>query len=344
MSSFAGLWAGNIYGTNTGKVFLELQAENGRLTGIARLNDDSLGVVVYNVSGTEGDEVELECIPERVPEGVEAEPARVRGKLAPDGTVRGKWETESGTGGTFRLFPHTIDADQQLAKTAEPEQIYNRVLQLGSIRLYKDDVARIVEIARKDFMLKNLIITYEQHGNEITKWADDFLKEIDQVTELRSLKLFIQEPGRGSVNRLVNIELLEVGNSTVRVSGPEDTWVVGKAESVRKALSSYENSVITNYRKYGLNMNFVLFLIMLILMPSIVGLWRRLIFVSFVIILIRILFWIHSRVIPNTLILIKAKPKGSLALAWPSIFSWLMTVASSLAAALLFWLLTRHSQ
>lgn len=99
MSTFAGLWAGNIYGTNTGKVFLELQAEGGRLTGLARLNDDSLGVVVYKVSGTEDDDVELECIPERVPAGIEAEPAHIKGKLGSDGTVSGKWETESGTGG-----------------------------------------------------------------------------------------------------------------------------------------------------------------------------------------------------------------------------------------------------
>lgn len=343
MGSLAGLWAGHIYGTNTGKVFLELEAENGHLTGTVRLNDDSFGVIVYSVTGADGDEVELECIPERVPEGVEAEPAQVRGKLAPDGTVKGKWETESGTAGTFRLFPHTIDTDQQVTKTVKPEQIYNRVLQLGSIRLYKDDVSRIVEMARKDFTLKNLIVTYEQHGNEVTKWADDFLREIDQIHQLRSLKLFLQEPGPGSVNRLVNIELLETGDSTVRVSGPDETWVVGKAESVRKALSAYENSVISNYRKHGLNMNFVLFLIMLILMPSIAGILRRVIFVSAVMILIRILFAIHSRVIPNTLVLIRAKPKGPLGLAWPSILSWFLAVTSSVVAALIFWLLTRHS-
>ncbi len=343
MSNFAGLWAGNIYGTNTGKVFVELQAQNGNLTGLTRLNDDSLGVIVYKVTGTGIDELKLDCVPDRVPENVEAEPVRVAGKLSSDGNVRGKWETESGTGGTFVLFPHRIDDSPQAAKTTEPEQIYNRVLQLGSIRLYRDDVARIIELARKDFTAKTLIVTYEQHGNEVTKWADDFLGRLDDITELRSLKLFIQEPGKGSVNRSVNIELVDVGESTIRVSGPDDTWVVGKAESIRKALAGYENSVITNYRKYGLNMNFVLFLIMLILMPSIAGIMRRVIFVSVVIILIRILFAIHTKVIPNTLILIKAKPKGPLALAWPSIFSWLMTVASSLAAAVLFWLLTRHS-
>jgi hypothetical protein len=343
MANFAGLWAGNIYGTNTGKVFLELRAEDGRLTGVARLNDDSLGVVVYNVSGTQGEEVALECVPTQVPEDVEAEPVRVTGRLVPDGSVTGRWETDSGTGGTFRLFPHTIGTDQQSTKAGEPEQIYNRVLQLGSIRIYKDDVARIVEMVRKDFTVKNLIATYEQHGNEITKWADDFLKEIDQITALRSLKLFIQEPGRGSVNRLVNIELLEVGDSTVRVSGPDETWVVGKAESVRKALGGYENSVVTNYRKHGLNMNFILFLIMLILMPSILGILRRVIFVLVVMILIRILFAIHSRVIPNTLILIKAKPKGAISLAWPSMLSWLLAFTSSLVAALMFWLLTRQS-
>ena len=222
-----------------------------------------------------------------------------------------------------------------MTKTVKPEQIYNRILQLGSIRLYKDDVSRIVEMARKDFTLKNLIVTYEQHGNEITKWADDFLKEIDQIHSIPESKVIPQEPGAGSVNRLVNIELLETGDSSVRVSGPEETWVVGKAETVRKALSAYENSVITNYRKHGLNMNFVLLLIMLILMPSIAGILRRVIFVSAVMILIRILFAIHSRVIPNTLVLIRAKPWGSFGLAWPSILSWFLAVTSSVVAGLI---------
>jgi hypothetical protein len=343
MSNIAGLWAGNIFGTNTGKVFLELQAKNGVLTGIARLNDDTFGVVVYKVTGTNGNEVNLRCTPEQVPDGVEAEAATVVGHLAPDGTLRGRWESEAGTAGTFQLFPHKIESNQQQTTALEPEQIYNRALKLGSIRLYRDDVGRIVELARKDFTAKTLIVTYEQHGNEVTKWADDFLIRLDDLAELRSLKLFIQEPGKGSVNRSVNIELVDVGESTVRVSGPDDTWVVGKAESLRKELRRYENSVITNYRKYGLNVNFVLFLVMLILMPSITGLMRRVIFVSVVIILIQILFRIHTKLIPNTLVLLKRKPKGPLALAWPSILSWILAFTSSLVAALVFWLLTRPS-
>ena len=343
MSNIAGLWAGNIFGTNTGKVFLELHAQDGELTGTARLNDDSFGIVVYKVTGTNGNEVNLRCTPEQVPDGVEAETATVVGHLAPDGTLRGRWESEAGTAGTFQLFPHQAESNQQQAKANEPEQIYNCALPLGSIRLYRDDVARIIELARRDFGAKALIITYQQHGNEITKWADDFIAKLDDFDELRSLKLFIQEPSKGSINRVVNIDLVDTGESTVRVSGPEDTWVVGKAESLRKALGRYENSVITNYRKYGLNMNFVLFLVMLILMPSITGLIRRVIFVSAVIILIQILFRIHQKLIPNTLILIKRKPKGPIGLAWPSILSWILAVTSSLVAALIFWLLTRHS-
>jgi len=186
-----------------------------------------------------------------------------------DGTLRGKWVTESGAGGIFQLFPHNIGIEQQVLKSEEPEQIHNRTLQLGSIRLFKADLADIVEMIQKDFTEKKQIIIYERHGNEVTKWATDFLKGIDELSELRSLKLFIQEPGKGSVNRSVNIELLETGDSTVRVSGPDATWVVGKAESVKKALAFYENPVITNYRKHSSSINGFIFIGMLILMPRV---------------------------------------------------------------------------
>src|SRR5260370_10576427 len=159
MSNLAGPWAGNIYGTNTGKIFIEIEQENGRLTGTARLNDDTFGVVVFSCIGTDGDEIELECTPEKIPEGIEVEPARVKGKLAPDGSLRGRWETEAGTAGMFVLFPHSVEVGQQVAKPTEPEQIYNRVVKLGSIRLFKDDVTRILEIACKDFVGR-LIVTY----------------------------------------------------------------------------------------------------------------------------------------------------------------------------------------
>src|SRR5260370_21627280 len=80
---------------------------------------------------------------------------------------------------------------------------------------------------------------------------------------------------------------------------------------------------------------------MVILIPSIPGIMRRIEFASVVLILVRILFWVHTRMIPNTLVLIKAKPKGPLALAWPSILSWLLTVTSTVVAVRFFFVFMR---
>jgi hypothetical protein len=344
VSKLVGPWAGRIYGTNTGKVFVELEETDGRLTGTARINDESLGIAVFEVTGSAGDDIELALTPKSAEEGVDIAAGHITGRLSPDGTLRGRWETVAGTAGTFVLFPHSSETPEQaLTKRApEPEQIFNRVAVIGSTRLFRDDVVRVFEIARRDFAdPSKLIVTYELHGNEITEWADDFVMGMDRLTELRTFKLSIQEPGKGSVSRMVNIDLMESGDSTVRVSGPDETWVVGKVESMRKAISGYQNSVVTNYKKYGLNLNFFLFVGMLILVPSIQGIPRRIIFAAVVLILVRILFAIHSKMIPNTLVLIRAKPKGPFALAWPTLLSWVMAVTSTVVAGLIFWYLTK---
>jgi hypothetical protein len=336
-----GVWAGNIVGTNTGRVFAEFEQDGARVSGTFRLNDDSLGIIVYTCTGTAAAEIELQCLPQQAPEDVEIPETRVVGSVLPDGSFRGRWETDAGTAGLVRLFPHKVDETELKEPKVEPEQIYNRVEHLGSIRLFRDDVKRLLDLVAKGFTRGRLIVTYENQGSEITQWREDFLGALDEFVELRSLGLFIQEPSLGSVNKSVNINLPATGENILRVSGPDDTWVIGKAESLRRAVSAFENKVITNYRKHGLNINGLIFAGMLVVMPSIPGMLRRAIFAAAILLVLWALFAIHTKLIPNTLILLKGKPKGPLALAWPSILSWLIGLTASLVASALFWLLTR---
>ena len=336
-----GVWAGNIYGTNTGKVFAEFEQHDARVSGTFRLNDDSLGIIVYTCTGKAADEIELECLPQQAPEDVEIPKTRVVGSVLADGTFRGRWETDAGTAGLVRLFPHKVEKSDLKEAKVEPEQIYNRLEQLGSLRLFREDVNRLLDLVSKGFTQGRLIVTYENQGNEITQWREDFLGALQGLVELRSLGLFIQEPSLGSVNKSVNINLPATGENIIRVSGPDDTWVIGKAESLRRALSAFENKVITNYRKHGLNINGLIFVGMLVLMPSIPGMLRRALFAGAIFLVLSALFAIHTKLIPNTLILLKGKPKGPLALAWPSILSWLIGLTASLVASAIFWLLTR---
>ncbi len=340
MSNLQGAWAGRIYGTNTGNVFVELSQSESNLTGVARFHDDKFGIAIYEVSGSITDgKMTIKGMPKQAHEGVILGEATITADLKQDGSLAGRWETTIGSAGTVRLFPHSYE--DKTSKGGEPEQIYNKTVSVGSVRLFKKDVMALFQVVERDFSEGKLVVTYMQRGSEVTKFGSDFLSRIDDIDEIHSLKIFIQEPEAAGINKMANVDLFERDGSAVRVSGTNESWVVGKAESIAKQIGSYQNRVVTNYRKYGLNLNQFIFLLMLVLIPEIATWPKRMIFVAITYALLVALYGVHSKLIPNTLILTGGKSPGFLARSWPSILSWLITFTGSLAAALLFWLLTR---
>lgn len=340
MSELATNWAGRLYGTNTGNIFIGLKQEGAAVSGKVRFLDDRFGLTIFNGQGTFGDKLSLELTPIQSPEGIAVGNARVIAQLQPDGTLAGTWETVIGTAGTFRAWPHGDAFAQDTTSKGEPEQVFNRNIEIGAIRLFSKDLERLLEVVKKDFTQGRLIVTYPQRGNHVTKYAEMFLKQMSELGETRELKIAIQEPESGGINRTVNVDLLEQGNSAVRVSGTNESWVVGKAESISKALRQYQSNVITGYRKYGLNLNSVIFLAMLVFIQDIPTILNRIFFVIAILTLLYILLGIHKKAIPNTIVFLEDKQPSSFQRVWPSIVSWLIGISSSLVAAFIYQLLT----
>ncbi|MHA1523734.1 MAG: hypothetical protein ACTSY1_04930, partial [Alphaproteobacteria bacterium] len=46
------VWAGNIYGTNTGKIFVKLNGNEEALTGTLQLNEPGVGIIEYKIAGS----------------------------------------------------------------------------------------------------------------------------------------------------------------------------------------------------------------------------------------------------------------------------------------------------
>ena len=107
LSPFIGRWAGNVYGTNTGRVLIDLVEEDGELRGTIRINDLATGLAKFSCSGPVADELDLELSSISAQPGVEIVAGRVHGGLRSDGSISGEWETVAGTAGTFQVFPHT---------------------------------------------------------------------------------------------------------------------------------------------------------------------------------------------------------------------------------------------
>lgn len=336
-------WAGRLYGTNTGNLFIELQQDNDTLSGTVRFMDSLYGLSVFNCSGTCGDEIRLLCVPVSPPRDQFHGDVTVEAFLTPEGNLRGNWSSTIGTAGTFEAYPHDISAAKQSLNTADgvPEQIYNKNIRVGSIRLFTEDVKRLISFIQQDFRTPRSVVTFNVRGSQATKYSDDFLREVESLGQINYLKISIQEPEAHGINRIIVIELLENGQSEIRVSGINEAWVVGKAESIAQFMRPKENTLVTTYIKYGLNLNSIVFFVMLIAIPEVRTWQDRGKFVFSVFALLNVMFWLHSRFIRNTVIYLTGRQPSFLERNWPTIVSWSAAATSSLFASWVFYVLTK---
>ena len=335
----AGTWNGKIYGTNTGNISIQLIQTKNKLEGKVRLMDDAFGIVVYEAKGEANDNVNLSLKPIQFPENIEIKDVKVTATLNEQGHLQGEWDSELGTGGTFLAFPHG-SVSQTINRSHTPEQLYNKSVPVGSVRLYGNDIEKLIQAVKKDFVQGRVVITYDFRGHKIIKYAEDFLEEIAEIDRLKALTINIQEPESNGINRSVTVELAEYHGSVIRVSSPNETWVIGKSEALKKVIADYESSIVTNYRKYGLDFNFIIFLLMLVVIPEIKNWPERLGFVLGVFVILSALLVLHRKLIPNTIINKSKKDIGKLKRIWPSVLSWVMTLAGTLIAGLLLHLFT----
>lgn len=333
------LWAGQIYGTNTGNFFLELLRSGESVSGTIRINDTTGGLAAYRLVGTFTETLAVQGELIGTPGGGESIEAVAA--LTPQGTLRGRWQTSMGAAGTFVGYPHSIqrDASQTSGGKNLPAQAWTSALGLGALRLYAKDVWSVADSIQKEFTTGRVVVTYNLRGTEVTRFLQDFRQDPDGPGEIRRLKLFAQELDATGIAKSITIDLSSAGQNEVRVTGGDEAWVIGMAESTTRKLRSFEQNIVTTYKKFGLTINNVIFLAMLIIIPSMDSIVQRVLFVAAVMTLLVILHGLHSTLIPNLVVYFGKEDPGYLARIWPTLLSWLIAATASLTAALIFaWL------
>ncbi|MBI3703441.1 MAG: hypothetical protein HY244_06245 [Rhizobiales bacterium] len=256
MSGIGKLWAGKLFGTNMGNLFVELNSTDGEFSGTVRFLDDRFGLVLYSINGKfDGTAVEFTGKATQAPEGIVTGEISAKGILTPEGQLRGQWSSTLGTGGTFILHPHDSSGDGTPATGLLPERLHMATRHVGAIRLYAEDVQELIGFLAKDFSQGRVIVTYRERGNEISRYASDPQSDLARLGELRYLKLLIQEPEAYGINRFALVELNASGVNEIRVQGVQESWVVGKAESVASLLRTHQKTLSTTFRTFGLNIN-----------------------------------------------------------------------------------------
>lgn len=338
MSQLSKLWAGRIYGTNTGNFFLKFDQTAPKLKGRLRFLDAEYGVALYDIQGTFEDSLELKGSPAGTPVEVNLGDLEVTAKLTSEGHLRGEWVSSIGTGGIFVAYPHFTEMPDP--NTQIPEQFFTHTVAVGAVGLYGQDLASLVVDLRRDFTVGRPVATYSTGAGEVTKYAEDFLAAASTLGKLTYLKLQIQEHEAHGIYKVAVVELRRYGLSEVRAQGASESWTIGTAETLAARLKLHQNVLVTAYKKFGLNLNQALFLVMLVLIPEFTSMGKRAIFVLLIFAMLHALLWAHSRLVPNADIRVSSLAPTQWARIWPSILSFLFAVTASIVAAYIYaWLI-----
>lgn len=333
-------WNGRVLGTNTGNVAVSLDGQEEALTGLIRLNDDNHGVVVYKVSGTfiQG-KLELEGAIDGDPEeGVEYGTLTVAGSLTAQGRLEGNWSTTVGTGGTFLLHPHFLNA-KEVGHPSIPEQLNTTARTIGAVRLYAEDVSLLISNIVRDFNQKRAIVNYVERGTQKNLYADEFIEIMPGISDLNYLKISVSEPEMYGLNRTATVELTAWGDNTVRIESVQEAWALGKAESLSQQMEQFQRQLATQFRKFGLTVNVAITIVALAALPGLPTFGRRLFFAASAFAVQALVTYFHRKYIAN-FVLYSAKTKpGLLMRFWPGITSWSITIFGGVVAAVIYGLL-----
>jgi hypothetical protein len=335
-NNFNELWAGRIFGTNTGKVFLRVGGEPRELSGALFLADDDHGNARLDVTGSfEEGVLRLKAVPAASEEGVQLGNVEAVARLQPNGQLLGQWESDVNTGGTFHLYPHTTAMDE--TSSVGPEQLYTVSRELGALQLYRDDIIELIRLLERDLRPSRVIVSHLDRGAEISRFASDFEAGIHQHDRLEWIKLTVQAAHASGINRVATVDLGQAFNR-VTTQGSDESWVLGEAEALASHLRKREKRLSTKLGKYRVSLNQLIAVLALIAMPDL-EIVPRGVFVLTVLALLIGAEKLQRSLIPNLSVQLSAPRPSLLAQSWPSVVSWLISMTAGVAASIVYGLL-----
>jgi hypothetical protein len=326
------LWVGRAFGTSTGNLFIKFDGPDNNLTGVLRFNEEGVGLVVYNVTGTfDGTVLRLD--------GTLATPnpnygrLTVSARLTQQGTLHGEWGTEVGTAGTFGVRPDDPPPAAAVGAAAKAEQLYTKRVDLQPVEVTRNQLIELADFIQKQFETGRVIVTIETTSQQAV-FLEEFKSQTPTTNTAILAKLFVQEPERGGLSRVVHIEFGQQVNF-IFTQGPDESWVLGQLEKLRSAVHHLERGYSTNIKWVGASINQIMLVGAVAFLPSLDTFWKRAVLLVGVILLAWLVTQFHNRYLPHAAIYLTQKRDGFFAKYGLSILSWVVGIIASVTAGLL---------
>ena len=310
MSLKVSFWAGRIFGTNTGNLFLEFSGEADdcdTAVGIFRMLDDRHGIHVFGVDVrlVEG---KFRIIGEPDQSSVSGMgELSAEGALDHEGKVEGSWKTVSGHGGTFVLFPHNSGNDSQLDKEqpAKSSQLYTKRQPLGPINIDRSGILSLSKRLSGELEGARVVVTIEGDTQQ-SMFLEDFETSELSFASATFAKLHIQHPEMDGLNRVLSIEFGQNENFILAQS-TDESWAVGVVIRIQRILRAFELPRIVSPTKFGVGVNQIILLGAIAYLPSIASFQTRILYLAGVVLIVAVIHWANVRMIPNASISLESE-------------------------------------
>jgi len=329
------LWAGRAFGTNTGNLFVRLTGEDSALSGTLHLNDPTFGLTVYHVKGEfNGETLSLSGNPENEDEDIEFGTLSAQAKLSEKGEFKGEWATDTGSRGTFVLFPHDQKEFDVSSSSKSPEQLHTARHNFGAIALDKEQIISLATVMQAEFPNSQVVVTLAA-GTEQTRLLNDFRGVTHAENRAESLKLFVQEAEPNGINRVAIVEFGPQYNLAM-AQGSDEAWTLGMLEKLKRYIQPLERTYTTHFKRFGFGVNQFLIFGAIVYLPSLQALSDRFILMLGVLFITFIVNWLHQKFLPYAAIYLTLRSKS---LITDNLISWTIAFTSAFFSALLVALL-----
>lgn len=324
LPSMEGSWIGDVRGAIVGNAYVETKFNGQSLDFDIRVNaQGSVARLRGSLTPEEAQRGTLLLQEVTEPPKPGAKGQIILDQFTPE-KMSGRWQFDTGNAGAIWVakantkgpspsnMPSATDpaAGTSLAALVAKEETSPTVV------LYRRDYEALIEILGRLIPgPAKVIITTTVNGHQVTQYADDFNSRRDLPRFVREMKFTISESGP-PIPKSILINLF-ANQTKIFCQSDNTTWTTGAHEELRSVLASHSNWLRAQFQKYGLNLNSLILLIMIILMPDL-PVVSRFVFVAFVIAVIALVVVFH-RVSTRTTVYLDDTKSSAVARALPSI-------------------------
>ncbi len=336
MANLIGQWIGNTYGTHPSNIFAELTQQKKEILVLVKSAAPSSPAVEefigkFNQTGEGQIKIPINDLKD-------GRLGNISGEIiftnSSDNLLEGSFKLSNGIEGVIKLSKFQLSNTSSGGK--EPPQIIAKEYVITDpLRIYKNDLVGLIKLMQGVAgTTGSVVVTECSKGTKIAKYADSYLTSQDYLTNVDSFLLTVQVP-MGSFVNILTLILNQHDPSRIISQSGDLVWSHSTPMMIKEYLIERSSKFLGYFKRYGLELNGLIFLFLLTVLPSFEFRARLIFMVAFIIFVFS--YRLGYRWVSQTIIQINAEQPSSFKDRFPKLTYLLVTLLSAVISASIGW-------